>query len=67
MSKTPFEKSQNSDGELLVEYRFDYQKAKPNRFATYSGKQRTVVVIGERGRASEEGIPRLCLGTRVRG
>ncbi|MCC5640076.1 type II toxin-antitoxin system ParD family antitoxin [Nostoc sp. CHAB 5844] len=32
MSKTPFEKSQNSDDELLAEYKFDAQKAKPNRF-----------------------------------
>ncbi len=48
MSKKPFEKSQNSDYELLVEYRFDYQKAKPNRFAGGSGTQRlTVVVLDE--------------------
>ena len=48
MNETPFEKSQNSDDELLVEYRFDYQKAKPNRFATRSGTQQlTVVVLDE--------------------
>ncbi|MGB3640798.1 MAG: hypothetical protein WBA39_24960 [Rivularia sp. (in: cyanobacteria)] len=27
------EKSHNSDDELLGEYKFDYNKAKPNRFA----------------------------------
>jgi len=37
MSKTPFEKShnyddQNSNDELLAEYKFKYQKAKPNSF-----------------------------------
>ncbi|MBU7584066.1 MAG: hypothetical protein KAF91_14335 [Nostoc sp. TH1S01] len=40
--------SQNSDDELLAEYNFDYQKAKPNRFANRSGTQRlTVVVLDE--------------------
>ena len=33
-----------SDDELLPEYRFDYSKAKPNRFAT---GERTVVVLDE--------------------
>jgi hypothetical protein len=48
MNETPFEKSQNSDDELLTEYRFDYQKAKPNRFALRSGTQQlTVVVLDE--------------------
>lgn len=48
MSKTPFEESQNSDDELLSEYRFDYQKAKPNRFAKSSETQGlTVVVLDE--------------------
>ncbi|MEH1937469.1 MAG: hypothetical protein V7L14_27940 [Nostoc sp.] len=48
MNETPFEKSQNSDDELQAEYRFDYQKAKPNRFATRSGTQQlTVVVLDE--------------------
>ncbi|MEH2359192.1 hypothetical protein [Nostoc sp.] len=42
------EKSQNSNDELQAEYRFDYQKAKPNRFAAYSGTQQlTVVVLDE--------------------
>lgn len=30
--------------DLLPEYRFDYQKAKPNRFA---GRERLVVVVDE--------------------
>jgi hypothetical protein len=48
MNETPFEKSQNSDDELQAEYRFDYHKAKPNRFATRSGTQQlTVVVLDE--------------------
>ncbi len=48
MNKTPFEESQNSDDELMPEYHFDYQMAKPNRFAARRGKQRlTVVVLDE--------------------
>jgi len=37
MNKTPFEESQNSNDELMTEYDFDYQKAKPNRFAVRHG------------------------------
>jgi hypothetical protein len=33
------------DYELLAEYHFDYQKAKPNRFAARGGKQRLKVVV----------------------
>ncbi len=48
MKKTPFNESFNSEDELLSEYRFDYKKAKPNRFANRSGKQQmTVVVLDE--------------------
>jgi hypothetical protein len=48
MKKTPFNESSNSEDELLSEYRFDYKKAKPNRFANRSGKQQmTVVVLDE--------------------
>lgn len=48
MSETPSEQSPNSDDELLTEYKFDYQKAKPNRFANRSGTQKlTVVVLDE--------------------
>lgn len=37
MSKTPFKESPNSEDELLAKYHFDYQRAKPNRFAAPSG------------------------------
>lgn len=47
MNKTSFDESSNFDDEMLPEYRFDYQKAKPNRFATHSGKKMTVVVLDE--------------------
>lgn len=35
----------DSDDELLAEYRFDYKKAKPNRFAVQDGKQVSKIVI----------------------
>lgn len=39
---------QNQNDELLAEYRFDYQKAKPNRFAARDETQKlTVVVLDE--------------------
>jgi hypothetical protein len=48
MNKTPFDQPSNSEDELLPEYRFDYKKAKPNRFANRSGKPKlTVVVLDE--------------------
>ena len=48
MSKTPSEQTQNPENELLAEYRFDYQKAKPNRFAARNeAKKLTVVVLDE--------------------
>lgn len=48
MSETPFEDAQNSDDELLDEYQFDYEKAKPNRFAKHSETPSlTVVVLDE--------------------
>jgi len=48
MSKTPSDQPQNSEGELLAEYRFDYQKAKPNRFAVRNETQKlTIVVLDE--------------------
>jgi len=34
MNKMPFNESSNLDDDMLSEYHFDYQKAKPNRFAT---------------------------------
>lgn len=48
MSETLFENTPNSDDELLPEYRFDYQQAKPNRFAAHHETKRlTVVVLDE--------------------
>jgi hypothetical protein len=48
MSKTPSDHPQNSEDELLPEYRFDYEKAKPNRFAVGHKMQKlTVVVLDE--------------------
>lgn len=47
MNKTPFEESQNSNDELMTEYDFDYQKAKPNRFAVRHEKQGLTVVLDE--------------------
>ena len=37
----------NPDDDMLPEYHFDYQQAKPNRFATRSGKKMTIVVLDE--------------------
>jgi hypothetical protein len=45
MNKTPSEPLQNSDDELMPEYHFDYQKAKPNRFANRQGQHRSMVVV----------------------
>jgi DNA-directed RNA polymerase specialized sigma24 family protein len=47
MNKTPFNESPNPDDDMLPEYHFDYQKAKPNRFAAQSGRKITVVVLDE--------------------
>jgi hypothetical protein len=48
MSKMPSDHTQNLKDELECEYRFDYQKAKPNRFAARNEKQKlTVVVLDE--------------------
>ena len=48
MSKTPSDYNQSFEEELLSEYRFDYQKAKPNRFASDNETQKlTVVVLDE--------------------
>jgi hypothetical protein len=45
MNETPSNSSQDSDQELLDEYRFDYQKAKPNRFADRGDTSRLKVVV----------------------
>jgi hypothetical protein len=48
MSRMPSDHPQNSEDELLAEYHFDYQKAKPNRFAVHHTPQKlTVVVLDE--------------------
>lgn len=48
MNKTPSDHTQNPEDELLAQYRFDYQKAKPNRFTTPNETQKlTVVVLDE--------------------
>lgn len=47
MNKTPSNESLNSDDGMLSEYHFDYQKTKPNRFATQSEKKMIVVVLDE--------------------
>ncbi|EDX86528.1 hypothetical protein S7335_4233 [Synechococcus sp. PCC 7335] len=48
MIKTPSGKMENLNDELLLEYRFDYAQAKPNRFAKQDktlGKR--VVILDE--------------------
>jgi len=45
MSEMPFEESHSLDDELLTEYQFDYNKAKPNRFADRGGEQLLKVVV----------------------
>ncbi|MDJ0705187.1 MAG: hypothetical protein QNJ46_18035 [Leptolyngbyaceae cyanobacterium MO_188.B28] len=41
----PSDYNQNSEDELLAEYDFDYQKAKPNRFASRSETKKLTVVV----------------------
>ena len=46
MKKTPISKSRrNKEEEMLPEYRFDYSKARPNRFAGRISQQRLVVLL----------------------
>jgi hypothetical protein len=45
VSKTPLNESPNSEDELLPEYQFDYQKAKPNRFASGSDQRKMTDVV----------------------
>jgi hypothetical protein len=45
MNKIPSEHPQNSDNDLMPEYRFDYQKAKPNRFADRQDQHGSRVVV----------------------
>jgi hypothetical protein len=46
MKKTSVGKNQRIQfGELRPEYRFDYKKARPNRFAVGTSEERSVVVL----------------------
>ena len=46
MKKTPVSKSRNQvSKDMLAEYKFDYSKAKPNRFAGRLSKERVVVLL----------------------
>jgi hypothetical protein len=45
MNSNAFENQLNSGDELLTEYCFNYQKAKPNRFA--KAKRLNIVVLDE--------------------
>jgi hypothetical protein len=45
MNKIPSKKPQNSDNDLTAEYRFDYRKAKSNRFADRQDQDRLKVVV----------------------
>ncbi|MGB9181800.1 MAG: hypothetical protein WCB68_21395 [Pyrinomonadaceae bacterium] len=47
MKKTQPTKRRKSTDEMRREYRFDYSKAKPNRFAAIANKQPTVVVLDQ--------------------
>jgi hypothetical protein len=45
MKKTQAVKRRKESDELRREYRFDYSKSKPNRFAEKASQGRTVVVL----------------------
>lgn len=45
MKEMPPPEPESSEDDLLPEYQFDYQKAKSNRFANQSGKQKLKVVV----------------------
>jgi hypothetical protein len=45
MKKTQTSKRRKRSDELQPEYRFDYSKAKPNRFASRVKQQSTVVLL----------------------
>ncbi|WP_204138442.1 hypothetical protein [Halomicronema sp. CCY15110] len=48
MNNTPSDNSHHFEDELLDEYRFDYTKAKPNRFAAQENTaKRTGVVLDD--------------------
>lgn len=45
MKKTQTAKRQKSSEDMRPEYKFDYRKAKPNRFASKANQFHTVVVL----------------------
>jgi hypothetical protein len=45
MKKTQAAKNRKPPDEMRREYKFDYGKAKPNRFAARAGQQRMVVIL----------------------
>jgi hypothetical protein len=45
MKKTQAAKNRKLSGEMRREYKFDYGKAKPNRFAVRADQQHTVVIL----------------------
>lgn len=45
MNNMPSDPVPSQNDELLAEYRFDYKKAKPNRFAAHDDKQKAMVVV----------------------
>ena len=47
MKKTSSSEPSSSPDELRPEYRFDYKKARPNRFADPERRQRLAVVLDE--------------------
>ena len=57
MNSNALENQLNSDDELLTEYSFNQQKAKPNRFAHRSEAKRLNIVVLDEDLAS--GLPHL--------
>ncbi|HBC42886.1 MAG TPA: hypothetical protein DCZ88_13605 [Pseudanabaena sp.] len=57
MNSKAFENQLNSDVELLPEYSFDYQKAKPNSFANRNEAKGLNIVVLDEDLAS--GLPHL--------
>lgn len=47
MKRTPASDSGESNDDMKPEYRFDYSKAKPNRFANVAQKRRVAIVLDE--------------------
>lgn len=45
MKNQTFDELPKPEDALLLEYHFDYQNAKPNRFANRNGSQKLTVVV----------------------